>query len=65
MVSLAVINGVIGVAFLLADNDKDVENKDLSWSYVILAGQFLYNAVYAISVGSMLWVFLPALIQPN
>lgn len=25
----------------------------------------MYNAVYAISVGSMLWVFLPALIQPN
>ena len=32
---------------------------------MILAGQFMYNAVYAISVGSMLWIFLPALIQPK
>lgn len=67
MIALALIDIMIGMAFLNSDNEENSGNhsKNISLGYVILAGQFLYNAVYAISVGSLLWIFLPALMQPN
>ena len=64
MVALALIDVMIGMAFLNSDSDQG-DSKSTGLGYVILAGQFMYNAVYAISVGSMLWIFLPALIQPS
>lgn len=64
MLLLVMVDILIGVTFINY-NSKNSFEKNESLGYVILMGQFLYNAVYAISVGSMLWVFLPALIQPS
>lgn len=62
MVALAIVDVIIGIGF--AKYTQEGSSISL-WAYVILISQFIYSFIYAISVGSMLWVIMPAIIQPH
>jgi hypothetical protein len=55
----AVSTGIIGVGFFIHDSNTDVGNA------FILTGLVIFMANFGISLGPVVWLYIPEVVQPS
>lgn len=55
----AITTGIIGVGFFIHDSNTDVGN------VFILLGLVLFMANFGLSLGPVVWLYIPEVVQPN
>ena len=55
----AITTGIIGVGFFIHDLNKDVGN------ILILFGLVVFMANFGLSLGPVVWLYIPEVVQPN
>jgi MFS family permease len=55
----AITTGIIGVGFFIKDSNTDVGN------ILILLGLVFFMANFGLSLGPVVWLYIPEIVQPN
>lgn len=55
----AISNGIIGIGFFIKDSNEDVAN------VMILSGLVIFMGNFGISLGPVVWLYIPEIVQAN
>jgi MFS family permease len=55
----AITTGIIGIGFFIHDSNTDVGN------VLILSGLVIFMANFGLSLGPVVWLYIPEVVQPN